>query len=256
MRISIIQHDIRWEDIRYNLDKLETLVTPLSGKSDLIILPEMFTTGFSMNGKLLAEKSPSVTAAWMKRMSSLTGATFCASYIALEDGRYFNRLLFVTPSGEEKKYDKRHLFSIGGENQNYTPGTSRLVFNYLEFRISTIICYDLRFPVWIRNRNDYDLLICVANWPGSRREVWKTLLKARALENQCYVAAVNRIGDDPEGNSYAGDSVVLDPRAAVIAEIPEYSEGVVTCEVSITQLEQFRKKFPVWKDADDFTINI
>jgi omega-amidase len=256
MKITIVQPDIIWENRSANLKKIESLLHPVSGKTDLVILPEMFTTGFSMNTGNLAEEINAGTLAWMRSMSLERQFAICGSYIVDENHSFFNRFVFVTPDQKTYSYDKRHLFSIGGENDSYKPGKKRLVFTYNDVRISAIICYDLRFPVWIRNRNDYDLLICVSNWPDSRREVWNTLLKARAVENQCYVAGVNRVGSDNEENNYAGESVILDPRGRKIAEIKEYEEGIATGEISIPELISFRKNFPVWKDADDFGINV
>jgi omega-amidase len=256
MKITIVQPDIIWENRNANLEKIESLLDPVSGKTNLVILPEMFTTGFSMNTENLAEQFNADTLAWMRRISLERQFAICGSFIVDENHSFFNRFVFVTPDQKTYSYDKRHLFSIGGENDSYKPGKERLIFKYNDVRISAIICYDLRFPVWIRNRNDYDLMICVSNWPESRREVWNTLLKARAIENQCYVAGVNRVGSDNEGNNYSGESVILDPRGRKIADIKEYEEGIATGEISIPDLISFRKNFPVWKDADDFKINV
>jgi predicted amidohydrolase len=254
MKITIIQFDIVWEDKKANLDHIQKLLENIPEDSSLVVLPEMFTTGFSMSTEELAETPFSQTYTWMTSMARKHQTGICGSLIVEENSFYYNRFFFVSPDGKSAVYDKRHLFAIGGEDKKFIRGNSRAIFQYSGFRINPVICYDLRFPVWTRNRNDYDLLICVANWPESRREVWKTLLKARAIENQCFVSGVNRIGTDQEGNSYAGDSMVIDPKGEVIASIPEYQEGIASTEISIQELEDFRARFPVWKEADDFEI--
>jgi omega-amidase len=254
MKITIVQPDIAWEDKQANLDDLEKMLDFPAGATDLVILPEMFTTGFTMNARELAEDAGSLTSRWLAKMTEMKSAAFCGSYIVREGELFYNRFVMNIPSGEQFSYNKRHLFSISGEDKHYAPGRQRSLMSYGGFRINPIICYDLRFPVWIRNRNDCDLLICVANWPESRREVWNTLLKARAIENQCYVAGVNRIGMDNSGNRYSGESVILDAEGKVIAEMGRSREGYVTAEISFSDLEKFRKAFPVHSDADDFNL--
>jgi omega-amidase len=256
MRITIVQPDILWENIPANLEHFDRLLDFSPGFTDLIVLPEMFTTGFSLNALELAEKPSSETFAWMKRLSVVKNAAVCGSYIISEDGHFFNRFIFTSPEGEIYYYNKRHLFSISGEDKNYTRGSERLIFNYFGFRIMPVICYDLRFPVWMRNRDDYDLILCIANWPESRREAWNTLLKARAIENQCFVAGVNRIGNDQAGNKYAGESIILDARGNTIAVLRSYSEGHATADISLSSLQNFRNEFPAWRDADDFNLSL
>jgi omega-amidase len=256
MKITIVQPDILWEDKSGNLNKLTAMLKEVSGKTDLVVLPEMFSTGFSMQAPRLAENYQSDTYEWMENLSRNSDYAICGSYIVKESDNYFNRFVFITRDKQNFRYDKRHLFSIGGEDLIFRKGTNRLIFKYKDFRINAIICYDLRFPVWIRNRNDYDLLICVASWPESRREVWATLLKARAIENQCYVVGVSRVGTDNLGDSFAGESMIIDPKGRIITAINEYEEGIATGEISLSELNHFRKKFPVWRDADDFSINI
>ena len=256
MKITLLQTDIFWEDKPGNLDSLGMLLSKISGTTDLVVLPEMFSTGFTMNARTLAEQKSSETFRWMNNISRNCNLAVCGSYIVVDDGHYYNRFVCVTPLGESFIYDKRHLFGIGGEDKTFTRGTARKVFTYNGIRILPAICYDLRFPVWLRNRNDYDLLICVANWPDSRRDVWNTLLKARAIENQCYVAGVNRVGKDDAGNNYAGESVLLDPRGKTIASLPDAEAGHSTGEISLADLEDFRQKFPVWKHSDDFRLVI
>jgi omega-amidase len=255
MKITIVQPDILWENKTGNFHKLESMLNEVSGKTDLVVLPEMFSTGFSMNAGQLSESYDGQTREWMEYLSCKGNYAVCGSFIVGESDHYLNSFVFITPDKKSYRYEKRHLFSIGGENIHFKPGNKRLIINYKEFRLNAIICYDLRFPVWSRNRNDYDILICVANWPDSRREVWNTLLKARAIENQCYVAGANRVGSDNMNVSYTGESVILDPRGRIITEIGNNKEGIATGEISLKELQDFRKKFPVWKDADDFTIN-
>ncbi|MEI6049208.1 MAG: amidohydrolase [Bacteroidota bacterium] len=255
MKISIIQPDLSWEDKSGNFKNLKELILPLYNKTDIVVLPEMFNTGFSMNPEQLCESLKGETFEWMESISRKGNFGLCGSYIVKQDTHFFNRWVFVSPEKECWYYDKRHLFSIAGENKFFSPGNIRLIFSFRGARISPYICYDLRFPVWSRNRNDYDIMINSANWPESRSEVWNTLLRARAIENQCYVAGANRTGTDGNGIKYCGDSMVLDPLGMIISSAKPDEEGSITVEISITELSDFRKKFPVLNDADDFIIN-
>jgi omega-amidase len=255
MKISIIQSDLLWEDKFHNLGYIGKMISALDKKTDIVILPEMFNTGFSMKTDQLGEQPAGDTFEWMSEIAEKGNFGLCGSYIVKENDQYFNRFVFVTPEKKSWFYNKRHLFSMGEEDKFYSPGKERLIFNFRGFRICPMICYDLRFPVWSRNRNEYDLLIYTANWPDSRRVVWNTLLKARALENQCFVAGANRIGTDGLGIRYSGESVILSPRGELIASADLNSEGVVTGEISLSELSEFRIKFPVLKDGDDFSIN-
>jgi omega-amidase len=255
MRITIIQPDTIWQDKMANFIRLERLISSAEDYSDIFILPEMFNTGFSMDPVLLSESPGSITYDWMISIAEKTNSALCGSYIVKENNSFFNRWIFISPEKEFYYYDKRHLFGIGNENESFSPGSERLVFTYKAVRINAIICYDLRFPVWCRNRNDYDLLINSANWPESRRDVWVTLLKARAIENQCYVAGSNRIGIDNNDIKYCGDSLIFDPRGSIIASAPTNKECLVTSEISMIDLADFRTKFPVLQDADDFILN-
>ena len=254
MKIKIVQYDITWEDKLSNLERISNLLSSNRDEADIIILPEMFTTGFSMETARLSEEHGSVTYDWMKSLSEEVNAGICGSYIVKVDNNYFNRWIFVSPGEKTRYYDKRHLFSPGSEDKKYTPGNTRLVFSFRGVRICPVICYDLRFPVWCRNRNDYDLLINSANWPGSRRGVWSALLKARAIENQCFVAGVNRTGIDGNGISYIGDSMILGPKGEKITHTKKGKESVVTGEISMKELLRFRMKFPVLRDADNFKL--
>lgn len=255
MRLSVIQPDIVWENKSLNLDSLDKLLHPLYGTTDLIILPEMFNTGFSMNVAELNEPWDGDTYLWMSEKSREGNFAICGSYIIKEEKKLYNRWIFIGPGDEYYFYNKRHAFSMGEEDKYITAGSSRLVFNYLGFRISPYICYDLRFPVWSRNRNDTDLLIYAANWPESRNNVWNILLKARAIENQCFVAGSNRIGIDGNGITYSGDSVIIDPKGEVITIAHKGEMQSITAEISLNELNKFRKKFPVYKDADSFSID-
>jgi omega-amidase len=254
MKISIIQSDLEWEDKSKNLRKLSMLISPLNNVTDIVILPEMFNTGFSMNPVKLSEGPEDETSEWLKYIAQKGNFGICGSYIVKDNNKFFNRWVFVTPESELVYYDKRHLFSMGGEDKLFSPGTSRLIFTYKGVRISPFICYDLRFPVWSRNINDYDLMINSANWPETRSNVWNTLLKARAIENQCYVVGSNRIGIDGAGIKYCGDSMIINPRGEVISSININEENSISGEISMKELSDFRKKFPVHNDADSFKI--
>jgi predicted amidohydrolase len=252
MTISIIQQNIVWEDKTRNFERLEELVSNLSN-ADIIILPEMFNTGFSMDPERLGESPFSETFDWMLHASEDGNFGICGSYIVKENGNFYNRWIFVTPEKKSWQYDKRHLFTITNEERSFTHGTKRLIFKFRGVKISPNICYDLRFPVWSRNRNDYDLLINSANWPEPRRDVWLTLLRARAIENLCYVAGANRVGTDGNGVKYCGDSMIISPKGEILASAQKNKECSISADISMTELTEFRKKFPVQKDADKFT---
>ena len=256
MKLTLIQPDIIWEDKFRNLERIGEMISAIPGGSDILILPEMFNTGFSMNPAELAESPESLTFDWMIEIALKYNSGVCGSYIVSDNSNFYNRWIFVSPDSEVWIYNKRHLFSISGEEALFTRGEERVVFKFRGIRICPNVCYDLRFPVWSRNRNDYDLLINSSNWPESRRDVWITLLKARALGNQCLVAGVNRIGIDGTGIKYCGDSLIFGPKGEIIAEGNQDLESVITGEISIDELSDFRKKFPVLDDADDFTLNL
>lgn len=260
LRISLVQGDILWENIPANLEYYENLLKPLSGKTDLVILPETFSTGFSMNPSDVAELNDGITMQRVQFWAQNFGFAVCGSFIAEnenEHGRFFNRGFFKTPEGNSRFYDKRHLFRMSEEHNRFTPGKSMEIIRYKGWNIRMIICYDLRFPVWIRNRNnEYDLLICAANWPSARAKVWKTLLKARAIENLCYVAGVNRIGTDIHTINHRGDSLLIDYKGKIKQKSEQDKESVVTAAISKKSLEDFRIKFPVWMDSDDFSLQI
>lgn len=255
IRISIVQVDIVWENKQDNLRMLHEKLKALSGTTEIVVLPEMFSTGFSMNVEVLAETTSGITITKLKQWSSEYQLALVGSFIALDNGQYYNRGFFLTPQGEEFYYDKRHLFRMGNEGTHFSPGNKQLTISYLNWNIRLQICYDLRFPVWSRNvNNEYDLLIYVANWPDSRRVVWDTLLKARALENQCYVCGVNRVGTDGYNLKYDGGSVLYSAKGELLTSVADEKCEVSTTNINLTDLRKFREKFPVWKDADIFKI--
>ena len=215
----------------------------------------MFTTGFSMNPSELAETMTGETVSWMIKIASENNSAITGSVIIREGQHFYNRLLFVKPSGDVSYYDKRHLFSIGGEDLHFSAGSKKLIINYCGFNIRLLVCYDVRFPVWSRNRNnEYDLLIYTASFPHVRMDAWDALLKARAIENQAFVCGVNRVGVDGENIRYSGHSVLLDYKGKTLLDFQEYEAGIKTAEISTSELEKFRKKYAFWKDADDFEI--
>lgn len=255
LKVTLIQYDIAWESPRENRNILKSKIQNLKN-TDVIVLPEMFTTGFSMNPEKYAEDPGGETVLWMQEIAAMFKVLLMGSIITRKGNNYYNRLYCA--DGVENKiyfYDKRHLFRMGEENNHYTGGKERVVFSFKGWRILPLICYDLRFPVWSRNRNDYDLLVYVANWPDARSFVWKNLLIARALENQSYVVGLNRVGEDGQGLSYSGDSMIIDAKGRILDSNEERKEDTIFAELFYDDLKTFRDKFPVWMDADDFTLN-
>ena len=252
MKVTLLQRDILWADPEANMRKNEELFSANDG-SDLYVLPEMFSTGFCTEPEGIAETVPFRTLEWMKNRAVQFHCAIAGSVAVEEEGRYFNRLYFVSPDGSTVQYDKRHLFTFGGEHLHFTPGRDRVVTTCNGVRILLQICYDLRFPVWSRNRGDYDMILYVASWPKPRTDAWRQLLRARAIENQCYVAGVNRCGRDPY-NEYEGGTVILDPYGRVLAECPDGVESQISAEIDMDRLEEFRRKFPVLQDADRFVM--
>lgn len=253
LRVSIIQSPIFWEDKAANLAHFKKKLTRLAGKSDLAILPETFSTGFSMKTAELAETMDGETISTLKEWAKKFDLAITGSFIAKEGDAFFNRGFFVTPEGKCHTTDKRHLFRMGKEHHTYTPGNSRECFHYRGWNIRLLICYDLRFPVWSRNiNNSYDLLIYVANWPAPRSTAWKKLLPARALENMAFVCGVNRVGLDGNNLAYSGDSAIHSPKGEKLLLIPAYTEAVRTRILNKEEIDKLREKFPVWKDADSF----
>lgn len=256
LRVSLVQQNIVWENKKANLTYIHKVVSALKGKTDLVVFPEMCTTGFSMNSHALAESVEGETISLLKEWAASSELAICGSLIIKEDDEYFNRAFCVTPK-DEYYYDKRHLFRMGREPQAFSSGKKRVVFELNGFNICLLVCYDLRFPVWARNRhNEYDLLVYVANWPASRAKVWDTLLTARALENMSYVCGVNRIGEDDNNLNHNGGSKMINARGEEILSLPLNQEQVETVYISKSELIEFRNKFPVWKDADEFDIRL
>lgn len=255
LRITMVQADIFWEDKEKNLSYYRELLQPLSGKTDIAVLPEMFTTGFCMDAQQLAEPMDGQTVAALKAWSRELGVALTGSFIATEKQRYYNRAFFIQPDGQTYYYDKKHLFSFGKEHLTFSPGNERLIIPFMGWNIMIQVCYDIRFPVWNRNvGNEYDLAIYVASWPEARIDVWKTLLKARALENQSYVCGVNRVGIDGNGLNYTGDSLIFGPKGEKIAGDEQAGVQLFSAELNKEKLLKFRDRFPVWKDADDFQL--
>jgi predicted amidohydrolase len=256
LRISLVQADIVWENKEKNLKQYGDLLKTSVRETDLVVLPEVFSTGFSMHAEHLAETNDGRTISTIRSWANDLGTAICGSFLARDNsGKVFNRGFFITPENDTFFYDKRHLFRMGEENKHFSAGDRKLIVPYKGWNIRLIICYDLRFPVWTRNPdNEYDLLVCPANWPAVRSEVWKILLRARALENQAYVCGVNRIGTDGINIRHQGESALLDFKANPIVETEENQTSVVTGIIRKDTLDDFRKKFPVWMDADRFCV--
>ncbi|MCU0379361.1 MAG: amidohydrolase [Bacteroidales bacterium] len=256
MKTTILQCSLEWEDKRSNIEHLSELLKQTERDTDLVVLPEMFTTAFSMNPAALAESIDGPTVMWMKEVASSGSFAICGSIIIAEEKNFYNRLLFVTPDGDVACYDKRHLHSMSGEQNAYNRGYKQVVYSYKEFNFNLQICYDLRFPVWSRNRGDSDVIIYSANWPEVRINVWKSLLVARAIENQCYVIGANRVGTNPDGTSYSGDSLIVGPKGEIMATGESGRESLISAELSREALDKYRSEMPVWRDADSFTIHL
>lgn len=256
LRVSLVQTDLHWEKPSANLEMLDRKLQSLEGKTDLIVLPEMFATGFSMKPQILAEKQEESKALeWLKSTSEDLNCCITGSLIIEENERYFNRLFWVDRGQVVGTYDKRHLFSLAGEQHHYTAGSEHLVVELHGWKILPLICYDLRFPVWSRNTMDYDLALYVANWPERRSYPWSQLLRARAIENMAYVVGVNRVGYDGNDVFHSGDSAVINPVGEVILEFDKGAEIVSTLELNIDALRQTRNKFGFLNDRDSFTID-
>ena len=254
LRCLLVQSQLIWADAEANRRHLETLVRAQGADCDLIVFPETFTSGFLGDADAVPETMEGATLAWMKEIASELDSVICGSAaIAVETGTA-NRFLWVQPDGEVQFYDKRHLFTYGGEDESYVAGSERKVFRYRGWRICPQVCYDLRFPVWCRNRDDYDLLLFVANWPEPRTPAWSSLLRARAVENQSYVIGVNRAGSDPRGMEYAGASGVYDPLGEMILDLGG-KQGAASVVIELEEVERIRKQLPFQQDADEFSLS-
>lgn len=253
LNIAMVQTELYWEEKYNNLAHFDNLIRTIEN-ADIIILPEMFTTGFSMQTQKLGEKMDGETVKWMKTKSKEKNCAVCGSIILKEGEKYFNRFIWCDESGNTFTYDKRHLFRMANENDHFAGGEKKIIIDYKGWKIQPLICYDLRFPVWSRNKNNgYDLLLYVANWPEARRQPWMKLLQARAIENQCYVAGVNRIGIDGRNIDHSGDSMIVDFKGDIMEHALK-EEKIIYGTVSLKELNDFREKFPVGMDADEFTI--
>jgi omega-amidase len=254
LTVTLIQTELDWEDVAANLRRFDRLIDSLQVATDLIVLPEMFTTGFSMNAAALAENMNGRAVGWLRETARRTAAAVVGSIIVIDDGRFYNRLCWASPDGELATYDKKHLFRYAGEDRVYTAGSASLLVELNGWKIQPFVCYDLRFPVWTRNPNrTYDLALFIANWPQRRAEHWKVLLQARAIENQSYVIGVNRIGTDGNGLYHSGDSSVIDPIGTILFR-SAHAPCVFTLPLERDRLDDYRQSFPAWKDADQFLL--
>ena len=250
INITLVQTELFWENIPANLALFDTWLESVPDDTDLLVLPEMFTTGFSMNASALAQKMDGPAVEWMHEASRRKQTDITGSMIIEEGGDYLNRLIWVRPGGELRYYDKRHLFRMAGEEKVYRAGNEQLTIDLLGWKIRPFVCYDLRFPVWTRNMdNDYDVAVFVANWPAQRSDHWRALLAARAIENQSYVIGVNRVGEDGNGRAFNGDSSVFDPGGGAVVEMGNVS-GTRTVLLSAEVIKTYRESFPAWMDAD------
>ena len=252
LTFALVQSATRWHDPAGNREDFAAILSALSEPSDVVVLPEMFSTGFTMDSKALAESMEGETVAWMREQSQAMGCVVCGSVI-IEDGGYFNRLIWASPDGDIQHYDKRHLFRMASEHQFFAAGRDRVIVECLGWRLCLSVCYDLRFPVWMRNQGDYDALLCVANWPALRAMAWQTLLRARAIENQVYSIGVNIVGTDGNGLHYSGDSAVYAPDGQTLIAAKQ-KEGVLVATLQPSVLTTLRQTFPVALDADNFEL--
>ncbi len=268
LNITTIQANLHWEDKKANLEMFEEKINSVQDKMEVVVLPEMFSTGFSMKPEILAETMEGPTVQWMKKITAAKNIILTGSLIIEEEGSYFNRLIWMLPNGQFGYYDKRHLFAYAEEDEHYTAGRKRLVSSVKGWRIHLLVCYDLRFPVWSRQSSparqsdgdgnsafnpEYDVLIYVANWPERRIHAWKTLLQARAIENQCYVVGVNRTGIDGNNITYSGDTMIVDAMGEILYT-KSNDENIHTTSLQKEKLDEIRNKLPFLKDADKFFI--
>lgn len=253
MKVALLQQDILWASPAQNVARAAAAMDA-AGTADLYVLPEMFTTGFATQPSGIAEAGGGVGLEWLRTQAQERDAAVAGSVAVAEDGKFYNRFYFAHPSGQVESYDKHHLFTYGGEHHTFSPGRQRVVVEHQGVRILLQVCYDLRFPVYSRNRGDYDMILYVASWPEPRVEAWRALLVARAIENQCYVAGVNRVGTDPACR-YCGGTMLIDPYGHVIDACPDGHEAVARGVVNMNALRTFRQKFPVLGDADNFNLH-
>lgn len=259
LNVHLIQTALHWETPDQNRAMFDDKLAEIDTRPDLVVLPEMFTTGFTMNPQHVAEPMEGKTMQWMEEKARMLDAVITGSVVIKDAGKYFNRLIWMSPDGNYQQYDKKHLFTFAGENKHYAPGRDKLIVALNGWKIMPVICYDLRFPAWCRNSHDgqdgfaYDCLLNVANWPGSRSHAWRVLLMARAIENQAYVIGLNRVGEG-NGIEYSGDSGVIDPKGENLSNIPPYKETAETTIMPRCQLDSFRDAFRSWADWDLFEL--
>ena len=256
LTLSLLQTATHWHAPARNMAHFETLLEQVPSSAQLVVLPEMFSTGFTMDSSAVAETMDGETVSWMQAQAKRRHKVLCGSLVIEEQGQFYNRMLWVQPDGNIKIYDKGHLFRMGGEDQHYSEGKDRVVVEFQGWRICLSVCYDLRFPVWLRNDRQYDLLLCVANWPEARRDIWQTLLRARAVENQAYCAGVNIIGTDGAGIVYGGGSGLYHGDGKVLVDPDEGlgEQRILTQTLDLAELETLRRGFPVALDADEFKL--
>jgi len=265
LTVTIIQTALHWQNRSANLHHIEKLITQINTATNLIVLPEMFTSGFTMEAQSVADVTKGEVLQWMQTMALKKNAVIVGSVVIKEEDNFYNRLLWVKPDGSFEFYNKRHLFRMAKENEHYAEGKSRLITTLNDWRICPLVCYDLRFPAWSRNVNwgnkfeqthQYEVLIYVANWPERRSHAWKSLLVARAIENQCYVIGVNRIGLDGNDINYTGDSMIINPLGEIMSKTKANEESIETITLNLNELNNYRITFPANNDADEFEINI
>jgi len=258
LKITLIQSSLAWENKAANLEMFSKKIRKLKDNTDLIVLPEMFSTGFTMNASAMAEPINGNTVDWMRQMSALNNCVVTGSVIISEKKKFYNRLIWMKPDGRFLQYDKRHLFRLAHEEETYSPGKEKLIVDLKGWKILPLVCFDLRFPVWSRRTKEvgYDLLLYVANWPERRVTAWSQLLIARAIENQCYVAGVNRVGNDGNGIYHSGESAVINYKGEEISGISAHEEVVETIELHKEEMDDFRSQLPFLEDADHFTIKL
>ncbi|MCX6274777.1 MAG: amidohydrolase [Bacteroidetes bacterium] len=258
LKITLIQSFLHWEDKQANVSMFDDKIAAVKEGTDIIILPEMFSTGFTMNAKAMAEPMNGPAVEWMKKKALEKNCVITGSMIISENGAFYNRLIWMNPDGSFLSYDKRHLFRLAHEEQSYASGKNKIVIEYKGWKILPLICFDLRFPVWSRRTksSDYDLLLYVANWPERRINAWNQLLIARAIENQCYVAGLNRVGNDGNDIYHSGESAVINCKGENISGIPVHEEYTETITLNKPELNDFRKQLPFIEDGDDFTIKL
>lgn len=250
-----IQADLIWENPAENIKFFEDKIKTISANTDLVVLPEMFTTGFTMQPKNVAESMNGLSITWMKKIAKEYDIAITGSLVIEDDNQFYNRLVFIQPSGKIDVYDKRHSFTLAGEHEVYSSGTEKIIIDFKGWKICPLICYDLRFPVWARNTENYDILIYMANWPVTRIKAWRTLLKARAIENMSYTIGVNRTGLDANNYQYSGSSLIVDYLGETLSNLDENEVGIISAVLKKDHQNKFRNKLGFLKDKDSFTIN-